>query len=193
MIIFKSNLLALLSHFASGSRKIEFMVLKIVKYGDPVLGLKAENVTRFDDELKKLIEDMFETMYAARGVGLAAPQVGVSKRLFVMDCSNNKEAPERFVFANPQIISVEGEQTGEEGCLSLPGFSGQVKRPAIVTISGQDQEGNQFTVTVKELAARCVLHEVDHLNGLLYIHYLSPLKRDIIKRKVKKQMREGRW
>jgi peptide deformylase len=170
------------------------MVYPIVKYGDPVLDKKAETVTEFDTpELHKLIEDMFESMYAAHGVGLAAPQIGISRRISVIDVSNGENPDDKLVLINPEIIRKEGTQVGEEGCLSLPGFREQVKRAQRVTIKAQNIKGEWFEMTGEDLLARAFLHETDHLNGNLYITHLSLLKRDLIRRKVRKLAKEGEW
>jgi len=169
------------------------MILPIVKYGDPLLTQKALPVTEFDEKLRKLVENMFETMYAAPGVGLAAPQVGVLKRIFVMDCSSGKVPQEKIAFINPVIISTEGDQSGDEGCLSFPGIYFDVKRPRRVVARAFNVQGQEFTIDALDLAARCIAHETDHLDGELFIEYLSPLKRDLVKRKIKKRMRAGDW
>jgi len=170
------------------------MVYPIVKYGDSVLERRGEDVADFDSpELHKLIEDMFESMYAARGVGLAAPQIGISRRIAVIDCSGNEDQPERIVLINPEIISVEGLQTGEEGCLSIPGFREQVTRAQQVTVRAQNVKGEWFEMMGEDLLARAFLHETDHLNGKLYINHVSALKRDLIRRKVKKLQKAGEW
>ncbi|MEW6130065.1 MAG: peptide deformylase [Acidobacteriota bacterium] len=169
------------------------MKLEIVKYGDPVLTQRAEEVTEFNQELHKLIDDMFETMYGAPGVGLAAPQVGVLKRLFVMDCSGGKNPKQKVALINPVIEIEEGDQTGDEGCLSFPGIYVQVKRPQRVVVRAQDINGSQFKLDVMDLEARCVEHETDHLDGELFIEYLSPLKKDLVKRKIKKRIKQGDW
>jgi peptide deformylase len=170
------------------------MVYPIVKYGDPVLEKRGEDVTDFDSpELHKLIDDMFESMYAARGVGLAAPQIGISRRIAVIDCSGNEEQPERIVLINPEIIATEGLQSGEEGCLSIPGFREQVTRAQRVTVKAQNVKGEWFEMTGEDLLARAFLHETDHLNGRLYISHVSALKRDLIRRKVKKLQKAGEW
>lgn len=170
------------------------MIYPIVKYGNPVLETPAETVTNFDTpELNKLIEDMFESMYAAHGVGLAAPQIGISKRLAVIDPSNGEKAGEKLVLINPEIVRVEGKQTSEEGCLSIPGFREQVSRPNRVTIRAQNAKGEWFEKTGEELVARAFLHETDHLNGRLYITHVSVLKRDLIRRKVRKLQKAGEW
>ena len=169
------------------------MILDIVKYGDPVLTRSAERVTEFDEKLGKLVDDMFETMYGAPGVGLAAPQVGVLKRLFVMDCSSGKSARQKVALINPVIETEEGEQIGDEGCLSFPGIFIPVARPQRLVVRAQDLNGSEFTLDVMDLEARCVSHETDHLDGELFIEYLSPLKRDMLKRKLKKKIKQGDW
>lgn len=170
------------------------MVYKIVKYGDPVLETPAETIIEFDTpELHQFIADMFESMYTAKGVGLAAPQIGFSKRIAVIDCSVGENEKERLVLINPEIIHTEGRQNGEEGCLSIPGFREDVRRPNRVTVRAQDAWGRTFEMTGEELLARAFLHETDHLNGRLYISYLSPLKRDLIRRKIRKLVKQGEW
>ena len=169
------------------------MIYPIVKYGNPVLEKPAEPVTKFDDELKKLVEDMFESMYAAKGVGLAAPQIGISKRLAVIDVTFKEDPDAKLVLANPEIIHTEGKQTQSEGCLSIPEFREPLKRANKVTVRAQDVHGNWYEKTGEELLARAFLHETDHLNGKLYISHLSALKRDLMKRKIKKLMKAGQW
>ena len=169
------------------------MILEIVKYGDPLLTKRADEVTEFDEKLHKLVDDMFETMYGAPGVGLAAPQVGLLKRLFVMDCGGGKNKKQKVALINPVIEVEEGEQIGDEGCLSFPGIYVQVKRPQRVVVRAQDINGGQFDLDVLDLDARCVAHETDHLDGDLFIEYLSPLKRDLLKRRIKKRIRDGEW
>jgi len=169
------------------------MIYPIVKFGNPVLERPSEPVTAFDGELQKLVEDMFESMYAAHGVGLAAPQIGVCKRLAVVDISFKEDPDAKLVLVNPEIIHTEGRQTQNEGCLSIPEFREPVTRPRKVTIRAQDVSGNLFERTGEELLARAFLHETDHLNGKLYIHHLSTLKRDMIKRKIRKLMKAGEW
>lgn len=169
------------------------MIYSIVKYGDPVLEKHAEPVTVFDDELKKLVEDMFESMYAAHGVGLAAPQIGISKRLAVIDTSFKEDPEAKLVLANPEILHTEGRHSQNEGCLSIPEFRETVTRPRTVTIRAQDVNGNFYEKTGEELLARAFLHETDHLNGKLYISHISALKRDLMKRKIRKLMKAGEW
>jgi peptide deformylase len=169
------------------------MILEIVKYGDPLLTKRADGITQFDDGLRKLVDDMFETMYGAPGVGLAAPQVGVLKRLFVMDCTSGKNKAKKVALINPVIETEEGEQIGDEGCLSFPGIFVQVARPQRLIVRAQDTDGSPITLDVMDLEARCVSHETDHLDGELFISYLSPLKRDLTKRKIKKRIKMGDW
>ncbi len=170
------------------------MIYPIVKYGDPVLETPAATVTEFDTpELNKLLDDMFESMYAARGVGLAAPQIGIGRRIAVIDCSNGERAEEKIVLINPEITRVEGMQSGEEGCLSIPGFRENVSRGKRVTVRAQNAKGEWFEQTGEDLLARAFLHETDHLNGRLYISHVSVLKRDLIKRKIRKLAKTGEW
>jgi len=169
------------------------MILPIIKYGDPILERAAEPVAEFNQELEQIIKNMVETMYAAPGYGLAAPQVGISKRIAVLDESAGKTAESLLVLVNPEIINFEGEQCEEEGCLSVPDFTAKVRRPCRVVISAQDAKGQHKIVEGQELLARILTHEIDHLNGVLFIHHLSSLKRDIIKRKIRKKVRAGEW
>ena len=170
------------------------MVYPIVKYGESVLETRAAEITEFDTpELHKLVDDMFESMYAARGVGLAAPQIGISKRIAVIDCSNAEDPEQKIVLINPEVIKVEGAQTSEEGCLSIPGFREQVTRGRRVTVKAQNVKGEWFEMTGEDLLARAFLHETDHLNGTLYINHVSVLKRDLIKRKIRKLAKAGEW
>ncbi|HEY1464831.1 MAG TPA: peptide deformylase [Terriglobales bacterium] len=169
------------------------MIYPIVLYGDPVLETPAEEITEFNSDLKKLVEDMFESMYAAHGVGLAAPQIGISKRIAVVDVTFKDDPDAKLVLINPEIIGREGKQTGQEGCLSLPDFHENLTRANVVTVRAQDLEGKWFEKTGDELLARALLHETDHLNGRLFISHVSALKRDLIKRKIKKLVRAGEW
>src|SRR5271167_3049518 len=169
------------------------MVYPIVKYGDPVLEKPSAPITKFDDELRKLADDMFESMYAAHGVGLAAPQIGISQRIAVIDVTFKEDPEAQIVLVNPEIIHVEGRVTSNEGCLSLPEFREKVTRPRKVTARAQNLKGETFEVTGEELLARALLHETDHLNGKLYINHISALKRDLIKRKVRKLTKMGEW
>ncbi|MES1258343.1 MAG: peptide deformylase [Acidobacteriota bacterium] len=178
------------------------MLHKVVRYlNDPVLERPAEPVTGFDTpELHRLIEDMFETMYASHGVGLAAPQIGVSQRLTVIDISGGEKKvepddpePEKIVLINPAVILKEGKQTGEEGCLSIPGFREPVTRAKRATVRAQNAKGEWFEISGEDLLARAMQHEIDHLNGILFLSHLSSLKRDLIKRKIRKLQKAGEW
>lgn len=169
------------------------MIYPIVKFGDPVLEKAAAPVTAFDDELQKLVEDMFESMYAARGVGLAAPQIGVGKKIAVIDVSTGEDPAQKIVLINPEIVSREGSQTGEEGCLSIPTFREPVTRAMKVTVRAKDAKGTEFEMTGEDLLARAFQHETDHLNGRLYISHISPLKRDLIRRRIRKLQKAGEW
>ncbi len=169
------------------------MIYSIVKFGNPVLEKPAEKVTVFDEELKKLIDGMFESMYAAHGVGLAAPQIGISRRIAVVDVTFQEDPKAKLVLVNPEIIHAEGKHTQSEGCLSIPDFRENVKRALKVTIRAQDVHGKFFEKTGEELLARAFQHETDHLNGKLYISHISALKRDLIKRKIRKLVKAGEW
>jgi peptide deformylase len=169
------------------------MIYPIEKFGNPVLEKPAEKVTVFDEELKKLIDDMFESMYAAHGVGLAAPQIGISRRIAVVDVTFQEDPKAKLVLVNPEIIHTEGKHTQSEGCLSIPDFRENVKRALKVTIRAQDAHGKFFEKTGEELLARAFQHETDHLNGKLYISHISALKRDLIKRKIRKLVKAGEW
>jgi peptide deformylase len=168
-------------------------LLEIVKYGAPVLETPGEPVTEFDASLEKLVADMFDTMYAARGVGLAAPQVGVSQRLFVMDCSGGRDPEARVALINPVVLRVEGDQTGDEGCLSFPGIFFAVKRSLRAVVRAQDVRGEEFEFDGLELEARCMLHETDHCDGIVFIDRTTVLKRELVKRKIRKLEKQGRW
>src|SRR6202042_2878787 len=169
------------------------MIYPIVKFGDPVLEKRAADVTVFDDELKRVVEDMFESMYAARGVGLAAPQIGISRRVAVVDVTFKEDPDAKLVLINPEIIHKQGRHSQSEGCLSIPDFRENVSRSQVVTIRAQDLTGKVFEKTGDELLARAFQHETDHLNGKLYISHISALKRDLIKRKIRKLVKAGEW
>jgi peptide deformylase len=168
-------------------------IYPIVKYGAEILERPSNSITKFDDELRQLCADMFITMYAASGVGLAAPQIGLGIRLSVIDTSVGKNPDAKIVIANPEIIHTEGEQREEEGCLSLPGHRGNVVRPLFVTVRAQDAYGKEFEMRGENLLARAFCHEIDHLNGILFLQHLSMLKRDLIKRRIRKLRKAGDW
>ncbi|MGC2160654.1 MAG: peptide deformylase [Silvibacterium sp.] len=169
------------------------MLREIVKFPDPVLERPGEPVTGFDDELQKLVDDMFESMYAAKGIGLAAPQVGISKRLTVIDLSFKDKQEDRIVLINPEIIFREGKQYAEEGCLSLPDIRDKVSRAAKVRVRAQDVKGKWFEIEGEELLARAFQHEIDHLDGILFFRRVSALKRDLILRRIRKMQKAGEW
>lgn len=168
-------------------------LLKIVTWPNPILETPADPVTEFNGDLKQLVNKMFETMYSAPGVGLAAVQVGVLKRLFVMDCSGGKDPAQRVVMINPELVSMEGKQDGEEGCLSFPGIFFNVQRNLRAIVRAHDVNGKEFELDGTELTARCMLHETDHCDGIVFLDKMTPLKREIVKRKIKKLQKAGEW
>ena len=163
----------------------------IVRYGEPVLHAPSAPVQRIDPEIRALLTDMVETMYAAPGIGLAAPQVGVPLRLIVIDLSVGEDKTQLIQLVNPEILERDGEQRHEEGCLSIPGFGGSPTRPARVRVRGLDPEGQERVYEATDLLARAFCHEIDHVEGLVFVDRLSPLKRDLMKRKLRKRAREG--
>src|SRR5580692_5710831 len=168
-------------------------IYKIVKYGDPILEKPTVAVKKFDADFEQLTEDMFASMYAAQGVGLAAPQIGLNLRVAVVDVTVGKNPEAKIVLANPEIIHAEGEVREEEGCLSIPGFRGYVMRPQFVTVRAQNARGETFEIRGENLLARAFCHEIDHLNGILFLQHLSMLKRDLIRRKIRKMKKQGEW
>ena len=168
-------------------------LLKIVNYPARVLLEVGKPVEDFSAELKRFVADMFETMYAAKGVGLAAPQVGESLRLFVMDCSGGEDAAQKLVLINPEILHVEGEQVGEEGCLSFPGIYSQIQRNMRAVVRAQNVVGEWFELDGTELTARCLLHETDHCDGIVFLDRMTILKREMAKRKIKRLQKTGEW
>lgn len=167
--------------------------LRVVNYPEPVLLTIAKPVEVFDDALASFVEKMFDTMYEAGGVGLAAPQVGVSSRIFVMDCLQDGTDDRRFALINPEIVMSEGEQYGGEGCLSFPGLYQDVKRELRTIVRFQDLSGTLQELDVTDLEARCVLHENDHLDGIVFLDRMSALKREMSKRKIRKLIKTGKW
>ena len=166
---------------------------EVVKWPDPVLAKRGETVTVFDAKLKKLTEEMFESMYAAQGIGLAAPQIAISQRITVIDVSFKKNPEEKIVLINPEIVEREGKQVEEEGCLSLPEIREKVSRAEWVKVKAQDVTGEWFEIEGTELLARAMQHEIDHLDGVLFIDRLSRLKRDLVIRRIKKLIKNGEW
>ena len=169
------------------------MLRPIVRYPAAVLQTPAATVTEFNAELDRLIDDMVDTMYAAPGVGLAAPQIGVSLRLCVIDLSVGRRGGELLVLVNPEFVSREGLQLEEEGCLSVPGFDATVARPAKAVVRALDRKGVERTIEGTGLLARALQHELDHLNGTLFLDHLRGIKRDLIVRKIRKKQRDGTW
>ena len=169
------------------------MLRPILRYGERPLHLQAEPVTQFDDELQSLIDDMIQTMYAAPGIGLAATQVGVARRIFVVDLSVGRDPAQLIVMINPEFVEREGTQLEEEGCLSVPGFNATVLRPARAVVRGLDREGRPQQVEGTGLLARAFQHEIDHLDGRVFVDRLRGIKRDVIVRKIQKLQRSGKW
>jgi peptide deformylase len=169
------------------------MIREIVKYPDPILQRATEKIAQFDEELRTLAADMFESMYKAQGIGLAAPQIGVSKRITVIDLSNQQNPDDKIILVNPEIVHREGKQNEEEGCLSLPDIRDKVTRAAKVKVRAQDLEGNPIELEGSELLARAFQHEIDHLDGILFPWRLSALKRDLILRRIRKLQKTGEW
>ncbi len=174
-------------------KKFAGKIHTVVKWPDPVLAKRGEDVTVFDKSLETLVEEMFESMYAAQGIGLAAPQIAISKRITVIDVSFRKDPADKLALINPEVIQVEGKQTEEEGCLSLPEIREKVHRAARVRVRAQNVKGEWFEVEGDELLARALQHEIDHLDGVLFIDRLSRLKRELVLRKIRKLQKNGEW
>jgi len=169
------------------------MIRPILKLGEPVLEKVCSPVVHFDEELRTLVRDMLETMYAAPGVGLAANQIGFDLRLIVIDISGGQEEGQQIILANPEVVYQDGVQREEEGCLSVPDFTAVVERPHKVRVIGQDLEGNSIEKYGEGLLARALCHEIDHINGVLYLDRISAFRRDLIKRKIRKLVKAGEW
>ena len=174
-------------------KKFAGKIHEVVKWPEPVLSKRGEAVTEFGPELKKLVEEMFESMYAAQGIGLAAPQIAISQRIAVVDLSFNKEVKDRIALINPEIVSMTGRQLEEEGCLSLPDIREKVQRAEHVKVRAQNVSGEWFEVEGDELLARALQHEIDHLDGILFIDRISRLKRELVMRKIKKMIKNEEW
>ena len=166
---------------------------EVVKYPEAVLARKADTVTEFDGKLAKLVEEMFDSMYAAQGIGLAAPQIAISKRITVIDTSFKERPEDKLALINPEIVEREGKQVEEEGCLSLPEIREKVTRAEWVKVRAQNVKGEWFEVEGDELLARCLQHEIDHLDGILFIDRISRLKREMVLRKIKRMQKNGEW
>jgi peptide deformylase len=173
--------------------KAAVKIHEVLKYPDPVLARPGAPVTVFDDALRRLVEEMFESMYVAQGIGLAAPQIGVSQRITVIDVSFRKEPKDKLVLINPEVVERTGKQVEEEGCLSLPDIREKVVRAAWVKVKAQNEHGAWFEVEGEELLARALLHEIDHLDGVLFIDRISRLKRELVLRKIRKMQKSGEW
>jgi peptide deformylase len=173
--------------------KAPLKIHEVVKYPEPVLAKRAAEITVFDDKLRTLVAEMFESMYAAQGIGLAAPQIAISQRLTVIDVSFKKNPKEKLVLINPEVVEVRGKQVEEEGCLSLPDIREKVQRAAWVKVKAQNEHGKWFEVEGEELLARALLHEIDHLDGVLFIDRISRLKRELVLRKIRKMQKAGEW
>ncbi len=174
-------------------RKTARKLHEVIKYPDPILMKKGEPVTEFTPELAQFVEEMFDSMYAAEGIGLAAPQISISKQITVIDISFKEKPEDKLVLINPQVIDRRGKQVEEEGCLSLPEIHEKVQRDAWVKVRAQNVKGEFFEVEGTELLARAILHEIDHLHGILFIDRLSRLKRDLVLRRIKKLQKNGDW
>lgn len=166
---------------------------EIVLYPDPVLLTPTERVARIDDEIVQLVRDLIDTMHDAPGIGLAANQVGVGKRVCVVDLSVGEKVEELHVFINPRIVEVSGTETAEEGCLSFPDVLIDVERPFVATVEAEDLSGKTFSITARGLLARAMQHELEHLEGRVFLQNLSPLKRELLKRQIKKRIKAGDW
>jgi peptide deformylase len=174
-------------------RKRAKKLYEVVKYPNPILAQKGELVTVFDADLEQLVEEMFDSMYAAQGIGLAAPQIAISKQITVIDVSFNERPEDKIVLINPVIIEREGSLHEEEGCLSLPEINERVRRSAWVKVRAQNAKGEFFEIEGEELLSRALQHEIDHLHGVLFIDHLSRLKRDLVLRRIRKLIRNGEW
>ena len=174
-------------------KKFAGKIHEVVKWPNPVLAKRGEPVTIFDSELARLVEEMFESMYAAQGIGLAAPQIAISRRITVIDVSFGKDEAQKYALINPEVVSVDGKQVEEEGCLSLPEIREKVQRAERVKVKAQNVKGEWFEVEGTELLARALLHEIDHLDGILFIDRISRLKRELVLRKIRKLQKNGEW
>ena len=169
------------------------MIVPILKYEATELRTESKKVDVFNSELEKIVKNLFDTMYGSPGIGLAAAQIGVNIQLATIDLSVGEEEDRRIVLCNPEIISAEGEQKSDEGCLSIPDFTDTVMRPQKITVRGLDIHGEEFTIEAEGLLARCLSHEIDHMNGVLFVDHLSSLKRALIRNKIKKLAKAGEW
>jgi peptide deformylase len=169
------------------------MILPILRYGAPELRKVSSRVDSFDDELANVAKNMIETMYGSPGIGLAAPQVGLNIRLTTIDLSVGEDSGKLIILCNPEIVSTDGSQKNDEGCLSIPEFNEAVSRPLKMVVRGFNLKGEEIEIKAEGLLARCLSHEIDHLNGVLFVDRLSPLKRNLIRNKIKKLAKAGEW
>jgi peptide deformylase len=169
------------------------MILPVLKYGAPSLRAMSKPVDSFTSDLEEIAKNMVETMYSSPGIGLAAPQIGINIRLATIDLTVGEDEKGKIIICNPEIVSAEGEQKSDEGCLSIPDFSDTVVRPLKMILRGQNLHGDEVKYEAEGLLARCFSHEIDHLNGVLFIDHLSPLKRSLIRNKIKKLAKAGEW
>jgi peptide deformylase len=169
------------------------MILPILKYGSPPLRTMSKPVDSFAADLEEIVKNMIDTMYGSPGIGLAAPQIGINIRLATIDLTVGEDENRRIIICNPEIVSTEGEQKSDEGCLSIPDFSDSVTRPLRMTIRGLNIHGEEVQYEAEGLLAKCFSHEIDHLNGVLFIDHLSPLKRSLIRKKIQKLAKSGDW
>jgi peptide deformylase len=169
------------------------MIVPILKYGAPELRTVSKPVDAFSAELEEIAQNMFDTMYGSPGIGLAAAQIGINIRLATVDISVGEDATQRMILCNPEIISTEGDQKADEGCLSIPDFSETVSRPLKMIVRAMSINGEPIEIAAEGLLARCLSHEIDHLNGILFLDRLSPLKRTLIRNKIKKLTKTGDW
>lgn len=169
------------------------MIVPILKYGAPELKTVSKPVDAFNGELERIVQNMFDTMYGSPGIGLAAAQIGINIQLTTVDISVGEDAAKRIILCNPEIISAEGEQKADEGCLSIPDFSETVSRPMKMIVRAQNVYGEPIQIEAEGILARCLSHEIDHLQGILFVDRLSPLKRTLIRNKIKKLSKAGNW
>jgi peptide deformylase len=169
------------------------MIIPILKYGAPALRNMSKSVDSFSSGLEEIARNMIDTMYSSPGIGLAAPQVGINIRLVTIDLTVGEDDSKKIIICNPEIVSAEGEQRSDEGCLSIPEFSDSVTRPLRMVVRGINLHGEEVKYEAEGLLAKCFSHEIDHLNGVLFIDHLSPLKRSLIRNKIKKLAKAGEW
>jgi peptide deformylase len=169
------------------------MIVPVLRYGAPELRSVSKPIERFGDALDEIVKNLFDTMYGSPGIGLAAAQIGINSRIATIDLTVGEDPGQRIILCNPEIVSTEGEQKSDEGCLSIPDFSDTITRPQKMVVRGMDKNGVEITIEAEGLLARCLSHEIDHMNGVLFVDHLSPLKRKLIRNKIKKMAKAGDW